>query len=187
MSIDTRPIQKTSRYSRVIDSFSKIRDSFDKALRALELLRAVDQLYTDDREFLDEKLDDMKVRAEEIRIEKLKKPEHTPPATKLSSDIADNLAALRELDAAAETDADCEDVLLDHWWLKLKPGDIVHCKDKQHNYHTLSVIRNDGCEMCLQDNYSGINSLWGPGHIMLHLAPKRELLRRKIPCDMRFI
>lgn len=84
--------QDTSRFGKSIRKFSSIRDSFDKVIKILELLQAADLLYEDDREFLDTKLDDLKVRAEEIRIENLKKPKYTPPPMKLSSDIADNLA-----------------------------------------------------------------------------------------------
>lgn len=188
MSIDVGSgRQDTSRFGKSIRKFSSIRDSFDKVVKILELLQAADLLYEDDREFLDTKLDDLKVRAEEIRIENLKKPKYTPPPMKLSSDIADNLAALREFDATAETDAGCEGVLLDHWWYDLKPGDIVHCTDNQRNYHTLSVIRNDRTEMCLRDHYSGIYSLWSVGDIMLYLAPKREMLKNKHSVDMRFL
>lgn len=77
---------------KAIQKFGKIRDAFDRTVKVLELLRAADYLYEKDKDFLDEKLDDLKVRAEEIRIEELKKPKYTPPPMKLSSDIADNMS-----------------------------------------------------------------------------------------------
>lgn len=76
---------------KAIQKFGKIRDAFDRTVKILELLRAAEYLYEKDKDFLDEKLDDLKVRAEEIRIEELKKPKYTPPPMKLSSDKADNL------------------------------------------------------------------------------------------------
>lgn len=76
---------------KAIQKFGEIRDTFDRTVKILELLRAADYLYEKDKDFLDEKLDDLKVRAEEIRIEELKKPKYTPPPMKLSSDKADNL------------------------------------------------------------------------------------------------
>lgn len=236
---------------KAIQKFGKIRDAFDRTVKVLELLRAADYLYEKDKDFLDKKLDDLKVRAEEIRIENLKKPKYTPPPMKLSSDKADNLgrsfgtalddsqdelrkgiesmyrsspgltaaleSVLSELDSVSSHVADariyandemclhaegCDplrevktaepatssyDFLGYHWWYDLKPGDIVHCVDKQRNYHTLSVIRNDSAEMCLRDHYSGIYSLWSVGDIMLYLAPKREMLKNKHPVDMRFL
>lgn len=253
MSIDVGSgRQDTSGFGKSIRKFSSIRDSFDKVVKILELLQAADLLYEDDREFLDTKLDDLKVRAEEIRIENLKKPKYTPPPTKLSSDIADNLgrsygaalddsqdelrkgiesmyhsspgltaaleSVLSELDsvsshvADARIDANDEmclhaeglnplyevktaepaissshDFLGDHWWYDLKPGDIVYCVDEQHNYHTLSVMRNDRDEMRLIDHYGGIYFLWSAGDIMSYLAPNREMLKNKHPVDMRFL
>jgi len=83
---------------KAIQKFGKIRDAFDRTVKVLELLRAADYLYEKDKDFLDKKLDDLKVRAEEIRIEELKKPQYTPPPTKLSSDKADNLAFGAALD-----------------------------------------------------------------------------------------
>lgn len=77
---------------KAIQKFGKIRDAFDRTVKVLELLRAADYLYEKDKDFLDKKLDDLKVRAEEIRIEDLKKPKYTPPPMKLSSDIADNMS-----------------------------------------------------------------------------------------------
>lgn len=235
---------------KAIQKFGKIRDAFDRTVKILELFRAAEYLYEKDKDFLDKKLDDLKVRAEEIRIEDLKKPKYTPPPTKLSSDIADNLAfgtalddsrdelrkgiesmyrsspgltvalesVLSELDSVSSHVADARiyandemclhaegrdplrevktvglatsssyDFLGYHWWYDLKPGDIVHCVDEQHNYHTLSVIGNDRDEMRLGDHYSGIYFLWGVGDIMSYLAPNREMLKNKHPVDMRFL
>lgn len=76
---------------KAIQKFGKIRDAFDRTVKILELLRAADYLYEKDKDFLDEKLDDLKVRAEEIRIEDLKKPKYTPPSTKIRSNVADKL------------------------------------------------------------------------------------------------
>lgn len=215
MSIDVGSgWQDTSGFGKSIRKFRSIRDSFDKVVKILELLQAADLLYEDDREFLDTKLDDLKVRAEEIRIENLMKPKYTPPPTKISSDKADNMSmscylnssdaldskaekmeelqraiesiysSSPELDAAV---AGIDDDFNNHWWLDLKPGDVVYCIDKQHNYHTLSIIRNDGYEMSLRDNLSGVYSLWRQRYIMLHLAPSQRQLRRKLPCDMSFL
>lgn len=234
---------------KAIKKFGEIRDAFDRTVKVLELLRAADYLYEKDKDFLDEKLDDLKVRAEEIRIEDLKKPKYTPPPMKLSSDKADNMSypsgfaanadelqkavesmyrdyphfnavlesVLAEWDSGSGHVADawiyandemclhaegCDpphevktaepatssyDFLSYHWWYDLKPGDIVHCADKQHNYHTLSVVRNDRDKMCLRDHYSGIYSFWSVGDIMLYLAPKREMLKNKHLVDMRFL
>lgn len=99
MSIDVGSgWQDTSGFGKSIRKFRSIRDSFDKVVKILELLQAADLLYEDDREFLDTKLDDLKVRAEEIRIVNLMKPKYTPPPTKISSDKADNLAFGAALD-----------------------------------------------------------------------------------------
>lgn len=235
---------------KAIQKFGKIRDAFDRTVKILELFRAAEYLYEKDKDFLDEKLDDLKVRAEEIRIEELKKPKYTPPPMKLSSDIADNMSypsefaanadelqkavesmyrdyphfnavlesvlaewysgsghvsddriyekdemrlpaegrdPLYEVKTAEPATSSSHDFLGDHWWYDLKPGDIVYCKDEQHNYHTLSVIRNDRDEMRLADHYSGIYSLWRVGDIMSYLAPKREMLKNKHLVDMRFL
>ena len=94
---------------------------------------------------------------------------------------------LREVKTAESATSSSHDFLGHYWWYDLKPGDIVHCADEQHNYHTLSVIRNDSAELCLRDHYSGIYSLWSVGDIMSYLAPKREMLKDKHPVDMRFL
>lgn len=235
---------------KAIQKFGKIRDAFDRTVKILELFRAADYLYEKDKDFLDKKLDDLKVRAEEIRIEDLRKPKYTPPPTKLSSDIADNMSypsefaanadelqkavesmyrgypyfnavlesvlaewdsgsghvsdariyandgmclhaegrdPLREVKTAEPATSPSYDFLGHHWWYDLKPGDIVYCVDEQHNYHTLSVIRNDRDEMRLGDHYSGTYFLWRVGDIMSYLAPNREMLKNKHPVDMRFL
>ena len=76
---------------KAIQKFGKIRDTFDRTVKILELLLAADYLYEKDKDFLDKKLDDLKVRAEEIRMEELKKPKYTPPPTKIRSNVADKL------------------------------------------------------------------------------------------------
>ncbi|MBO5969956.1 MAG: hypothetical protein J6S14_15820 [Clostridia bacterium] len=83
MSIDVSAKRnEASKYDKAIKGFGGLRDTLDRAVKILELIRAAEYLHMEDRAFLDEKLDDLKVRAEEIRIEKLKKPEYTPPASK---------------------------------------------------------------------------------------------------------
>ena len=76
---------------KAIQKFRKTRDAFDRTVKILEMLRAADYLYEKDKDFLDKKLDDLKVRAEEIRIEDLQKPKYTPPPTKIRSNVADKL------------------------------------------------------------------------------------------------
>ena len=177
---------------KAIQKFGKIRDAFDRTVKILELFRAADYLYEKDKDFLDKKLDDLKVRAEEIRIEDLRKPKYTPPPTKLSSDIADNISMacyLRSMDVLGskakkmeEFQGAIDSMYSSSPWLNaaiigasgITPGDTMYGIDYSGEPIEFTVTSHRNGLFYVKDNETGVSYMITSNNVEKYLTPFLE-------------